>query len=86
MRKLEVISAIIFEVSIAAEQKQTYWKRFVCFFVSFHCLQLFYCPPPQPYRCSGVPEYFDNAVATYENHAKTELTRSDLHQGLRPGM
>jgi len=45
-----IISVIIFEVNIVAEQK--HYRFFV--FVSFHYPQLFYCP--HPYRCSGVSD------------------------------
>jgi len=38
-----IISAIIFKVNIAHEQKQTQLTTICLFFISFHCLQLFYC-------------------------------------------
>jgi len=51
---LSIISAIIFEVNIVAEQKQKHWERFACFLevffsLNFILLLLSYC-------CFGVPE------------------------------
>jgi len=39
---------LIFEVNIAAEQKQALLEMNFLLFISFHCPQLFYCPPPYP--------------------------------------
>ena len=40
-----------FDVNIVSEEKQA--KLVTTFFISLHCLQLFFCPP-LPYRCSDV--------------------------------
>jgi len=39
-----IISVIISEVNIAAEQKQALLETSFLVFISFHCPQLFYCP------------------------------------------
>jgi len=41
-----IISGIIFEFNIVAEQKQAQMVTIFLFFINFHCLQLFYCPAP----------------------------------------
>jgi len=41
---LQQISVIIFEVDVAAEQKQTYWSQCVCFY-NFPLSLCFYCSP-----------------------------------------
>ena len=37
---------MIFEVNIVEEQKQAQLATIFLLFLSFHCPQLFYCPPP----------------------------------------
>ena len=41
-----IIFAMIFEVNIVEEQKQAQLATIFLLFLSFHCPQLFYCPPP----------------------------------------
>jgi len=45
-----MISGIIFEVNIVAEQKQA--QLVTIFFVTFALLSTLLLPRPQPYRCS----------------------------------
>jgi len=42
-----VISVIIFEINIVAEQKQAQVATIFLFFISFHWAQFFYCTPLQ---------------------------------------
>jgi len=47
LRAMQQISVIIFEVDIAAEQKQTYWSQFFVFII-FHCPNFFTAPIAAP--------------------------------------
>jgi len=49
-----MISVIIFEINIVAEQKEDYWQRFFCFYELPLPLTRFL--PLLPYRCPGVPQ------------------------------
>jgi len=53
--RFSVISGIVLEVNMVAEQKQALLVTIflLFFFISWHCPQPFYCPP-LPYRCSSV--------------------------------
>ena len=54
-----IISAIIFEVNVVAAQKQASLVTICLFFTSFHCPQLFYCPPwPTVLPASLVVQYW----------------------------
>jgi len=48
-------------------------------FISFHCPQLFFCPPPLPYRRSDVPDcsllLYLTIENVFENFGKGKIAR-----------